>query len=172
MEGWTPKDIPAWVKRAIGALVFERIAGLPEADPDWGEPGLTTGEKIFGWTSVIVLAQITGHPDAPTNAVQGEARARLQARHCADVKGADIVPALRRHLDRHGFAEVRIIPVPERDMFGEELDQPVIWIPNSCAGCSQHGADEHALAPLLREGLGLMARPWWDIGEGGTPARR
>ncbi len=214
VEGWTPKEIPASVKRAIGALVFEKIEGLPEADPAWGEPGLTTGEKIFGWTSVIVLAQITGHPDAPTNAVQGEARARLQVRHCADIKGADVVPALRRHLDRHGFPEVQIIPVLERDMFGasrtdpddpwvqfvaqsmqrssnrapnivpnssgsnpsdmfgEELNQPVIWIPNSYAGCNQHGPDEHALAPLLREGLGLMAGLWWDIGEGRTPARR
>jgi acetylornithine deacetylase/succinyl-diaminopimelate desuccinylase-like protein len=213
VKGWTPAAIPASVKRAIGALVFEKIEGLPEADPAWGEPGLTTGEKIFGWTSVIVLAQITGHPDAPTNAVQGEARARLQVRHCADVKGADIVPALRRHLDKHGFPEVQIIPVLERDMFGasrtdpddpwvqfvaqsmqrssnrapnivpnssgsnpsdmfgEELNQPVIWIPNSYAGCNQHGPDEHALAPLLREGLGLMAGLWWDIGEGRTPAR-
>jgi acetylornithine deacetylase/succinyl-diaminopimelate desuccinylase-like protein len=213
VDGWTPKEIPPAVKRAIGALVFEDIPGLPEGDPDWGEPGLTKAEKIFGWTSVIVLAALTGHPDAPTNAVQGEARARLQVRHCADIRGADIVPALRRHLDAQGFQIVRIEPVMERDMFGasrtdpddpwvgfvaasmqrsagrapnivpnssgsnpsdmfqEELGLPVIWIPNSYAGCNQHGPDEHALAPLLREGLGLMAGLWWDIGEGQTPRR-
>jgi len=213
VEGWTPKEIPPSVRDAIDALVFEKIEGLPEADPDWGEPGLTTGQKIFGWTSVIVLAALTGHPDAPTNAVQGEARARLQVRHCADIRGADIVPALRRHLDAQGFAQVQVIPVLERDMFGasrtdpadpwvrfvadsmtrtagrapnivpnssgsnpsdmfqEELGVPVIWIPNSYAGCNQHGPDEHALAPLLREGLGLMAGLWWDIGEGLAPRR-
>jgi acetylornithine deacetylase/succinyl-diaminopimelate desuccinylase-like protein len=214
VAGWTPPAIPPAVKRAIGALVFEPIEGLPEADPQWGEPGLTTGEKIFGWTSVIVLAALTGHPDAPTNAVQGEARARLQVRHCADINGVDVVPALRRHLDAKGFPEVEIIPVVERDMFGaartdpddpwvamvarsmqrtsnrapnivpnssgsnpsdmfqEELGLPVIWVPNSYAGCNQHGPDEHALAPLLREGLGLMAGLWWDIGEGLAPVRR
>jgi acetylornithine deacetylase/succinyl-diaminopimelate desuccinylase-like protein len=214
VEGWTPAAIPPAVKRAIGELVFEDIPGLPEGDPSWGEPGLSKAEKIFGWTSVIVLAQITGHPDAPTNAVQGEARARLQVRHCADVPGDSIVPALRRHLDAKGFPEVEIIQVMERDMFGasrtdpddpwvgmvagsmarttnrapnivpnssgsnpsdmflEELGTPVIWIPNSYAGCNQHGPDEHALAPLLREGLGLMAGIWWDIGEGHVPARR
>jgi acetylornithine deacetylase/succinyl-diaminopimelate desuccinylase-like protein len=214
VDGWTPKEIPPAVRRAIDALVFEPIEGLPEADPDWGEPGLTTGQKIFGWTSVIVLAALTGHPDAPTNAVQGEARARLQVRHTADIRGADVVPALRRHLDAHGFQAVQVIPVLERDMFGasrtdpddpwvrfvaesmtrtagrapnvvpnssgsnpsdmfqEELEQPVIWIPNSYAGCNQHGPDEHALAPLLREGLGLMAGLWWDIGEGQTPRRK
>jgi acetylornithine deacetylase/succinyl-diaminopimelate desuccinylase-like protein len=214
VAGWTPAAIPDSVKRAIAALVFEKIEGLPEADPDWGEPGLTTGEKIFGWTSVIVLAALAGHPDAPANAVQGEARARLQVRHCADIKGADVVPLLRRHLDAHGFQNVQIIPVLERDMFGasrtdpddpwvrfvaesmtrtagrapnivpnssgsnpsdmfqEELGLPVIWIPNSYAGCNQHGPDEHALAPLLREGLGLMAGLWWDVGAGLAPQRR
>jgi acetylornithine deacetylase/succinyl-diaminopimelate desuccinylase-like protein len=214
VEGWTPREIPAAVKRAIAGIVFEDISGLPEPDAGWGEPGLTKAEKIFGWTSVIVLAALTGHPDAPTNAVQGEARARLQVRHTADVRGADIVPALRRHLDAHGFQAVQLEPVLERDMFGasrtdpddpwvgmvaesmtrtagrppniipnssgsnpsdmfqEELGIPVIWIPNSYAGCNQHGPDEHALAPLLREGLGLMAGIWWDIGEGLAPRRR
>jgi acetylornithine deacetylase/succinyl-diaminopimelate desuccinylase-like protein len=214
VEGWTPPAIPPAVRRAIAGLVFEGIPGLPEPDAGWGEPGLTKGEKIFGWTSVIVLAQLTGHPDAPTNAVQGEARARLQVRHAADVRGDAIVPALRRHLDTRGFADVQVIPLMERDMFGaartdpddswvgfvaasmtrtanrapnivpnssgsnpsdmfqEELGLPVIWIPNSYAGCNQHGPDEHALAPLLREGLGLMAGIWWDIGEGRAPRRR
>ncbi|MGG5887454.1 M20/M25/M40 family metallo-hydrolase [Falsiroseomonas sp. HC035] len=214
VEGWTPDAMPASVKRAIGDLVFEDIPGLPEGDPGWGEPGLTKAEKIFGWTSVIVLAALVGHPDAPTNAVQGEARARLQVRHTADIPGAAFIPALRRHLDAKGFPEVEIVPMMERDMFGasrtdpddpwvamvagsmartsnrapnivpnssgsnpsdmflEELGTPVIWIPNSYAGCNQHGPDEHALAPLLREGLGLMAGIWWDIGEGRVPARR
>lgn len=213
VEGWTPAAIPPAVRRAIDGLVFEDIPGLPQEDAGWGEPGLTKGEKIFGWTSVIVLAQLTGHPDAPTNAVQGEARARLQVRHTADVKGDAIVPALRRHLAAKGFADVEVVPVMERDMFGaartdpddpwvamladsmtrttnrapnvvpnssgsnpsdmfqEELGVPVIWIPNSYAGCNQHGPDEHALAPLLREGLGLMAGIWWDIGEGLAPKR-
>ena len=47
-----------------------------------------------------MLAALTGHPDAPTNAVQGEARATLQVRHTVDVPGAEVIPALRRHLDR------------------------------------------------------------------------
>ena len=215
VEGWTPEQIPDAVRRACAGLVFEDIPGLPDADPDWGEPGLSKAEKIFAWTGVIVLAALCGHPDAPTNAVQGEARARLQVRHTVDVAGQDIVPALRRHLDGHGFPEVSVEPVMERDMFGasrtdpddpwvgmvaasmrrtagrapnicpnssggnpsdmfmEQLGTPVIWIPNSYSGCHQHGPNEHALGSLLREGLGLMAGIWWDIGEGtGVPPRR
>lgn len=213
VKGWLPQHVPESVLRATREIVFEDIPGLPEADPDWGEPGLTKSEKIFAWTSVIMLAQITGHPDAPTNAVQGEARARLQVRHTADVRGEDIIPALRAHLDAEGFPTAQVVPVMERDMFGasrtdpanpwvgmvagsmartanrapnvipnssgsnpsnifaEELGVPVIWVPNSYAGCNQHGPDEHALAPLLREGLGLMAGIWWDIGAGAAPRR-
>ena len=71
-----------------------------------------------------MLAQITGHPDAPTNAVQGEARARLQVRHTVDVPGEAIIPALRAHLDEAGFAHVEVIPVMERDMFGASRTDP------------------------------------------------
>jgi acetylornithine deacetylase/succinyl-diaminopimelate desuccinylase-like protein len=214
VPGWTPAAIPPAVKQAIDALVFEAIPGLPEADAGWGEPGLTTGQKIFGWSSVIVLAALVGHPDAPTNAVQGEARARLQLRHTVDVEAATLLPALRRHLDAQGFPEVQVVPVAERDQFGaartdpadpwvamvaasmartanrapnivpsssgsnpsdmfmQELGVPVLWVPNSYAGCNQHGPDEHALAPLLREGLGLMAGIWWHIGAGEAPQRK
>jgi hypothetical protein len=56
-------------------------------------------------------------------------------------------------------------------IFREELGTPVIWIPHSYAGCHQHGPDEHGLGSLLREGLGLMAGLWWDIGAGKAPAR-
>lgn len=213
VKGWVPEAVPDSVLKASREIVFEDIPGLPEADPDWGEPGLSKSEKIFAWTSVIVLAQITGHPDAPTNAVQGEARARLQVRHTVDVPGETIIPALRAHLDAEGFPMVEVVPVMERDMFGasrtdpadpwvgmvagsmartanrapnvipnssgsnpsnifmEELGVPVLWVPNSYAGCNQHGPDEHALAPLLREGLGLMAGIWWDIGAGAAPRR-
>jgi acetylornithine deacetylase/succinyl-diaminopimelate desuccinylase-like protein len=213
VPGWLPAKVPDSVLKACRDIVFEDIPGLPEADPDWGEPGLTKSEKIFAWTSVIVLAFLTGHPDAPTNAVQPEARARLQVRHTVDVAGDSIIPALRAHLDAEGFPMVEIVPVMERDMFTasrtdpadpwvamlagslartanrppnlvpnssgsnpsdvfmDELKAPVIWVPNSYAGCNQHGPDEHALAPLLREGLGLMAGIWWDIGEGAAPRR-
>ncbi len=213
VPGWLPAKVPDSVLKACQDIVFEDIPNLPEADPEWGEPGLTKSEKIFAWTSVIVLAFLTGHPDAPTNAVQPEARARLQVRHTVDVPGGDIIPALRAHLDAEGFPMVEIVPVMERDtftasrtdptdpwvsmlagslartvnrapnlvpnssgsnpsdIFMDELKAPVIWVPNSYAGCNQHGPDEHALAPLLREGLGLMAGIWWDIGEGPAPRR-
>jgi acetylornithine deacetylase/succinyl-diaminopimelate desuccinylase-like protein len=212
VEGWTPAAVPQSVRDAVDALVIEGMPGLPQGSPDWGEPGMSKPQRIYAWTSVIVLAFTCGHPDAPTNAVQGRARARLQVRHTVDVPAETIVPSLRRHLDAHGFPMVRIEEALNRsmfpasrtdpenpwvkavaksmqrtanrapnilpnssgsspsDLFLKTLDAPCIWIPNSYPGCNQHGPDEHALAPLLREGLRLMAGIWWDLGAGEAPA--
>lgn len=206
VPGWVPASVPNSVRAACAGIVFEEMAGLPEADPSWGEPGLGKAERIFAWTSVILLASLTGQPDAPVNAVAGTARARLQVRHTVDVPAETIVPKLRAYLDEEGFEAVRIEPMLERDafppsrtdpdeawvkfvvaslaetsgkqvnvipnssgsnpseMFRQILGVPVIWVPHSYAGSQQHGPNEHGLGSLFREGLGLMAGIWWDIG--------
>lgn len=50
------------------------------------------------------------------------------------------------------------------DVFTDILGMPTVWVPHSYAGCSQHAPDEHGLAPVLREGLRLMAGLYWDVG--------
>lgn len=206
VPGWTPQQIPAAVRAACAAIVTEDLPGAPGADPGWGEPGLTRAERIFMWTSVVVLAAVTGEPASPVNAVGGSARARIQVRHTVDVPAETLIPALRAHLDARGLAMVEIRPVTERqyfpasrtdpddpwvqrtlrsmertagrrtnlvpnigasgpsEFFREALGTPVIWIPLSYGGCSQHGPDEHGLGSLFREGLGLVAGLWWDFG--------
>jgi acetylornithine deacetylase/succinyl-diaminopimelate desuccinylase-like protein len=214
VPGWRPANVPESVRRACATVAFEDSPDLPQADPAWGEPGMSKAERIFAWTSVIVLASVTGQPDAPTNAVAGSARARLQVRHTVDLVADDILPNLRKHLDGHGFEAVQIVPVTDQDpfaasrtdpdnpwvrlvvesvtrtagrgpnvvpngagsnpseIFKQELGVPVMWLPQSYAGCGQHGPNEHALAPLYRDALGLMAGVWWDIGEHGPAARK
>lgn len=54
------------------------------------------------------------------------------------------------------------------DIFAELLDMPTVWIPHSYAGCSQHAPNEHMLSAVAREGLGVMAGLFWDIGAGET----
>ncbi len=44
-----------------------------------------------------------------------------------------------------------------------------IWVPHSYGGCSQHAPDEHMLAPIVRQGLGMMAGLFWDLGERDIP---
>ncbi len=55
------------------------------------------------------------------------------------------------------------------DVFSEALGLPTIWVPHSYAGCSQHAPNEHLLAPIAREGLGLMAGLFWDFGDPAMP---
>lgn len=213
VPGWTPREIPEAVRAACAAIVTEDLPGAPSADPGWGEPGMTRAERIFMWTSVVVLAAITGEPASPVNAVGGSARARLQVRHTVDVPAEDLEPALRAHLDARGLTMVRIRPVTERqhfpasrtdprdpwvrrtvaslertagqranivpniaasgpsEFFRETLGTPVMWIPLSYGGCSQHGPNEHGLGSLFREGLGLAAGLWWDLGAAEASAK-
>lgn len=213
VPGWTPAHIPPAVREACAAIVTEDLDGAPAADPGWGEPGMSRAERIFMWTSVIVLAAITGEPASPVNAVAGSARARLQVRHTVDVDPEGLVPALRKHLDARGLTMVKVIPGEERhsypasrtdpehpwvrrtvrsmerttgqranivpnigasgpsELFKQALGTPVMWIPLSYGGCSQHGPNEHGLGSLFREGLGLAAGMWWDFGDE-APASR
>jgi hypothetical protein len=50
-------------------------------------------------------------------------------------------------------------------VFSETLGLPTVWVPHSYAGCSQHAPDEHLLADVAREALGIMAGLFWDLGE-------
>jgi len=58
------------------------------------------------------------------------------------------------------------------DVFAEILGLPTIWVPHSYAACSQHAPNEHALAPVLRQGLQIMTGLFWDLGEGDVPEWR
>ena len=124
VPGWTPERIPNSVRAACADIVLEDIANLPEADPDWGEPGLSKAEKIFAWTSVIVLAYKTGVPENPVNAVAPSASARLQIRHNVDVPAGRFLPALREHLDDQGFRQVEIRPLTEEESFAASRTDP------------------------------------------------
>jgi hypothetical protein len=74
-------------------------------DPDWGEPSLTSAEKIYGWNSFIVLSMLSGRPENPVNAVAPNATAHCQIRYTVDSDPAEFEPALRQHLDEQGFPE-------------------------------------------------------------------
>lgn len=204
---WRPDSLTDLVRAALADCPIEAAPGGPAIDADWGEPGLSAAEKVIGWNSFAVLAMISGDPAAPVNAIQPSARARCQLRFVVGTDVEDIIPALRRHLDRLGFSMVQVVqadgPVftatrvdPDspwarwaqasvekttgqrpamlpnlggslpNEEFAVTLGMPTIWVPHSWAGCSQHAPDEHALKPVLREGLAIMAGLWWDLGAG------
>jgi len=124
VPGWTPEHVPNSVRAALANVVLEDAPGAPQPDPGWGEPGLSRAEKVYAWTSVIVLANASGSPENPVNAVNPIAKARLQIRHTVDVPAERFLPALRRHLDAQGFAGVRIEPVTTQDPFAAWRTDP------------------------------------------------
>jgi hypothetical protein len=40
-----------------------------------------------------------------------------------------------------------------------------VWVPHSYPACNQHAPNEHVLAPVMRQALGLMTGLYWDLGE-------
>ncbi len=109
VRDWLPRN-------GVSAAVRAVLTGCPAGgggesasiDPDWGEPGLTPAEKIYGWNSFIVLSMISGQPENPVNAVAPNARAHCQIRYTVDSDPAGFEAALRTHLDEHGFPEIHI----------------------------------------------------------------
>lgn len=118
VDGWRPPEIPGSVRRALEGLEVSGGPGAPDIDPAWGEPGRTAAGKVYASNSFAVLAMITGDPDHPVNAINGEARAHCQLRYVAGTEPAGILPALRRHLDNHGFGAVEIRPAPDGNAAG------------------------------------------------------
>jgi len=198
---------PSGIAEPIRALLREiEIDGGPDGPEiaDWGEPGLSAPERVYGWNTLEVLSLQAGTPAGPENAIPGSASARCQLRFVVGTDWSDLEQTVRAHLDDHGFEQIEIDVEPgtaatrldhdnewvtwaaasiERttgtsptilpnlggtfpnDCFADVLGLPTIWVPHSYPGCSQHAPDEHLLASLAKESLGIMAGLFWDLGD-------
>jgi acetylornithine deacetylase/succinyl-diaminopimelate desuccinylase-like protein len=125
---WVPAELPGSVRRALADCEVDGGADGPAIAPWWGEPGLTPAERVFGWSSFEVLAFETGNPRNPVNAIPPRAWARCQLRFVVGVDPARILPALRAHLDRHGFGFVELAPSREAFFAASRLDPGHPWV--------------------------------------------
>ncbi|RKT34477.1 acetylornithine deacetylase/succinyl-diaminopimelate desuccinylase-like protein [Roseovarius halotolerans] len=105
---WRPDSLTDDVRAALAGLPVTGGDG-PSVDEDWGEESLSPAERVYGWNSFAILAMKSGVPEAPVNAISAHARATCQLRYVVGTEPEDILPALRRHLDAHGFQAVRIV---------------------------------------------------------------
>jgi acetylornithine deacetylase/succinyl-diaminopimelate desuccinylase-like protein len=109
VRDWLPKNgVPAAVRAVLDGCPVGGGGEAASIDPDWGEPGLTSAEKIYGWNSFIVLSMLSGRPENPVNAVAPNARAHCQIRYTVDSDTEGFEAALRQHLDENDFQGVRI----------------------------------------------------------------
>jgi acetylornithine deacetylase/succinyl-diaminopimelate desuccinylase-like protein len=86
------------------------MPGEPAIDPEWGEPGLSSAEKVFAWNTFEVLAWAAGNPDSPVNAIPPRAVAHCQIRHTVDTEPEELLPALRQRLAAAGLGKVEVRP--------------------------------------------------------------
>src|SRR4029434_5466564 len=100
----------------------------PAIDADWGEPGLTPAERVFGWNALEVLAFRTGNPERPVNAIPPRASAHLQMRFVAGCDWRTFVPAIRALLDNQGFSGVGVRASDSVPMAATRLDPDDPWV--------------------------------------------
>ena len=106
------------MREALKDVTRASDPGAPQMDPTWGEPNLTQAEKVYAWNTFEVLAFRTGNPDNPVNAIPPKATAHCQIRFVVGSDAEEFLPALRRHLDAHGFEQVHIRPPPAGNAAG------------------------------------------------------
>jgi acetylornithine deacetylase/succinyl-diaminopimelate desuccinylase-like protein len=149
VDALRPPPIPDGVRRALACIEPGEPDG-PAIDADWGEPGLTPAERVFGFNTLEVLAFATGNPEHPVNAIPARAGATLQLRFVAGCDASAFLPAIRAHLDAHGFARV----TAERDrsevMAATRLDPDHAWV----RWASQSIERSTGVAPAILPSLG------------------
>jgi acetylornithine deacetylase/succinyl-diaminopimelate desuccinylase-like protein len=122
-----PPPIPDSVRHALASIEPGEPDG-PAIDRDWGEPELSPAERVFGFNALEVLAFTTGNPEHPVNAIAPRASATLQLRFVAGCDPATFLPALRAHLDAHGFAQIAVAPDRAAVMNATRLDPDHPWV--------------------------------------------
>lgn len=167
VRDWLPQNgVPASVRQVLAGCPVGGGGESATIDDGWGEPGLTSAEKIYGWNSFIVLAMISGRPDNPVNAVAPSARANCQIRYTVDTDPLTFEASLRRHLDETGFKDVVIenagIRMPASrtdpahpwvrwvvDSMEKTLGRHVQVIPNASGGLPGDVFVDHLGVPLV-----------------------
>lgn len=120
--------VPAWQTATPDGTTREALKNLPvgtggpSLSPGWGGDKLSAAEKVFAANAFAVLALECGHPEAPQNAINPFARAFCQLRFVTETAPKDILPGLRQHLDKHGFADVKIEGEPTHFAPATQLD--------------------------------------------------
>lgn len=148
---WRPPPLRDIARQLLADITLDGGSDAPAIDVDWGEPGLSTVERVYGWNSFAVLAMTSGNPDAPVNAIAPRASAHCQLRFVKGTDVDDILPALRRHLDAHGFAQVQIATNPDNDGgFGASRTEPdTPWVLKIRHSLALSTGEEPAVIPQM-----------------------
>ena len=143
-----PDALPENVRQALKSIEVGGGMGDPEVDVEWGEPGLSPAERVFGWNTLEVLAFKTGNPEAPVNAIPGHASAHCQIRYVVGSDSAHFLVHVREHLDAHGYTDVEVTQSGEL-MEATRLDPDNPWVRWALASIERSTGKVPALLPNL-----------------------
>ena len=127
IDQWKPNSLTSEIKGRLKVLP-NTISETLDIDENWGEPGLTPNEKLFGWNSFSILAIKSGDIDVPVNAIQPSAKALCQLRFVVGTEPLKIISSLRRHLDECGFNDVEIITENAINFKASRTDLSSNWL--------------------------------------------
>ncbi|WP_138732437.1 M20 family metallopeptidase [Modestobacter excelsi] len=147
VEGLRPDGVPAPVRAALRDIDVDQGPDSPTLDPDWGEPGLSPGERLYAWNTLEVLAMTAGDPGAPVNAIPPTARAHCQLRFVVGTDPVQVLPVLRAHLDAAGFADVQV--EVEHTMAATRTDPEDPWVTWTLGSIERSTGLTPALLPNL-----------------------
>ena len=143
-----PDSLPQSVRDALSTIKVGGGEDDPEIDPQWGEPGLTPEERLFGWNAFEVLAFKTGNPEAPANAIPGYAYAHCQLRYVVGSDSTRFLQHIRDHLDAHGYTEIELEQTGTQ-MEATRLDPTDPWVRWGLASMEKTTGKPPALLPNL-----------------------
>ena len=127
IENWKPTSLSVEVRDRLHSLPTT-ISETVEIDENWGEPGLSSNEKLFGWNSFSVLALRSGNIDMPVNAIQPSAKALCQLRFVVGTDTNKVISSLRDHLDQNGFNDIKIITENAINFEASRTNLNNIWL--------------------------------------------
>jgi acetylornithine deacetylase/succinyl-diaminopimelate desuccinylase-like protein len=147
VEGLRPPEIAPAVRRALASITVGGNPGEPDVDEDYGEPGLSPTERVFGWNNLEVLAFRTGNPEKPVNAIPPHAFAFMQLRFVVGTDWQQLGTFVRRHLNEHGFGSVEL--EVDRGAPATRVDPDNAWVQWALASLQRTTGQAPVLLPNL-----------------------
>jgi acetylornithine deacetylase/succinyl-diaminopimelate desuccinylase-like protein len=142
-----PEPMSPAVKQALARLDLSGDRLGRHLDADWGEPGLSAAERLFGWNSLEVLAFSAGNPQKPINAIPPSAFAVCQLRFVVGTRWRELQAIVRAHLDAAGFRDVEVNV--ERGTAATRVDPDNEWVRFVEQAMAQAVDKEVAILPNL-----------------------
>ena len=142
-----PDSLTPQVRAILSDIEVGGMPGDPAIDTNWGEPGLTPAERLYGWNTLEVLSFLTGNPAQPMNAIPGSATAVCQLRFVVGTDWQRLAQHVSAHLAQHGFHDVEVEFLRGSPATRLDPDDPLVhWVLNSLAATS---GKKPALLPNL-----------------------